>query len=148
MNWLNRWWHRDRLDRQLDAELQFHVDEEHARLRAAGLPPDEAPGVALAEFGGIEPIKEAARDVRGTRWLEDLWQDLRYTTRSMRRHPAFAVAAALSLAIGVCANPAVFGVVDALLIRPLPVSSPGELSYVTRTGPAAEGRPTRAITRF
>ena len=47
----------------------------------------------MASFGGIEPIKEAARDVRGTRWLEDLSQDLRYAARAMRRHPAFAVAA-------------------------------------------------------
>jgi predicted permease len=148
MTWLNRWRHRDRLDRQLDAELQFHVDEETARLRAAGVPPDEAHRLAVADFGGIEPIKEAARDVRGTRWLEDLWQDLRYTTRSMRRHPAFAVAAVLSLAIGIGANTAIFGVVDALLIRPLPVASPSELSYVTRTGPAAEGRRTIATTRF
>ena len=146
--WLNRLWHRDRLERQLDAELRFHVDEETARLSAGGIPPGEARRLALASFGGIEPIKEAARDVRGTRWLEDLAQDLRYATRTMRRHPAFAVAAVLSLAIGIGANTAIFGVVDALLIRPLPVPSPRQLAYVARTGPSAVGRSTMAISRF
>lgn len=148
MTWVKRWWHRDRLDRQLDAELRFHVDEEVARLSATGVPPDEARRVAMAAFGGIEPVKEAARDVRGTRWLEDIAQDLRYAARTMRRHPAFAVAAVLSLAIGIGANTAIFGVVDALLIRPLPVPAPSELSYATRTGPSTVGRRTMAVTRF
>ncbi|HEY2905982.1 MAG TPA: ABC transporter permease [Vicinamibacterales bacterium] len=148
MSWLNRWWRRDQLDRQLDAELRFHVDEETARLQAAGATPEDARRLALASFGGLEPIKEAARDVRGTRWLEDAMHDLRYAARTMRRHPAFAIAAIASLAIGIGANTAIFGVVDALLIRPLPVANPGELAYITRTGPAAEGRRTLAITRF
>jgi predicted permease len=148
MTWLTRWWHRDRLDRQLDAELRFHIDEEAARLRVEGLSPAAARRMALATFGGIEPIKEAARDVRGMRWAEDLAHDLRYAVRSMRRHPAFALAAVLSLAIGIGANTAMFGVVNALLIRPLPVPSPEQLSYVTRSGPAAEGRRTAQITRF
>jgi macrolide transport system ATP-binding/permease protein len=148
MKWLNRLWHRDRLERQLDAELRFHVDQETARLISLGAAPADAHRTAMAAFGGIEPIKEAARDVRGTRWLEDLAQDLRYALRTMRRHPAFAVAAVLSLAIGIGANTAIFGVLDALLLRSLPVPSPGDLSYVARTGPVAEGRPTRGTTRF
>ena len=148
MNWLNRWWRRDQLERQLDAELRFHVDEETARLRSAGATAADARRIALASFGGLEPIKEAARDVRGTRWLEDAVHDLRYAARTMRKHPAFAIAAIASLAIGIGANTAIFGVVDALLIRPLPVPNPGELAYVTRSGPAAEGRRTLALTRF
>src|SRR5438046_4471331 len=136
MGWWHRWRHQDQLERKLDAELRFHVEQETTRLQAAGLSTEEAHRRAMASFGGIEPIKEAARDVRGTRWLEDLSQDLRYAARAMRRHPAFAVAAVLSLGIGIGANTAIFGVVHALLIRLLPVASPNELSYVTRTGPA------------
>ncbi|HTK28756.1 MAG TPA: ABC transporter permease [Vicinamibacterales bacterium] len=148
MTWIERWWRRGRMERQLDAELRFHLDEETSRLEASGLPHDEARRRAFVEFGGLEPIKEAARDVRGTRWLEDTVQDLRYALRTMRRHPAFAIAAVLSLAIGIGANTAIFGVVNALLIRALPVPSPNELTYLTRTGPAAEGRPAQAVSRF
>ena len=148
MSWLNRWWRRDRLEHQLDTELRFHVDEETARLRGAGVAPEDARRIALAAFGGIEPIKEAARDARGTRWLEDAMHDLRYAARTMRRNPAFAIAAIASLAIGIGANTAIFGVVDALLIRPLPVAESGQLAYVTRTGPAAEGKRRLAVTRF
>lgn len=147
MNWFGRLWHRDRLERELDAELRFHVDEETRRLGTLGMAPDEARRVALAAFGGIEPIKEAARDARGTRWLEDLAADLRYAARTMRRQPAFALAAILSLAIGIGANTAIFTVLNALLIRPLPVPRPQELSYLSRTRPVGEGR-SAEVTRF
>ena len=148
MNWIWRLCHRDRLERQLDAELRFHVDQEAKRLVATGLPPDDATRVAMATFGGIEPIKESARDARGTRWLEDVGHDLRYAGRAMRRHKAFTVAAVSSLAIGIGANTAVFGVVNALLIRPLPMHAPREVSYVTRIGPAAAGQRTAVNARF
>ena len=148
MHWVSRWWHRDRLERQLDTELRFHVEQETARLIETGLASDEARRIALATFGGIEPIKEAARDARGTRWLEDMGRDLRYAARTMRRHPGFTGAAVLSLAIGIGANTAIFGVLDALLIRPLPVASPAELSYVIRTGPAANAQSLSSDTRF
>ena len=148
MNWFLRLWRRDRLDRDLDRELRFHVDEEAARLVAAGLAPDAARRCAAASFGGIEPIKEAVRDVRGTRWLDDLVHDLRYAARTMRRHPTFTLAAVVSLAIGIGANTAIFAVVNALLLRPLALPSPGELSYVTRTGPAIESQALQAQSRF
>ena len=148
MNWVMRVWHRDRLDRDLDKELRFHVDEETQRLVAGGMRPDDARRTAMAAFGGIEPIKEAARDVRGSRWLEDLVQDARYAARTMRRAPVFATAAVLSLAIGIGANTAVFGVVDALLLRPLPVPDAGELSYAVRTGPSTDGQMLQARSRF
>jgi len=92
MNWLMRVTHRDRLEREADRELRFHVDEETRRLVATGLAPDEARRTALAAFGGLEPIKEAVRDVRGTRWLDDLAHDVRYAVRTMRRHPALLIA--------------------------------------------------------
>jgi predicted permease len=148
MNWIWRAWHRDRLERQLDVELRFHVDEEVKRLVATGLSPGDARRMAMAAFGGIEPIKEGARDERGLRWLEDIGHDLRYARRTMRRDPAFTVAAVLSLAVGIGANTAIFGVVNALLIHPLSIDAPREVSYVTRTGPAAVNQRTAANTRF
>ncbi len=140
MTWWQRLRHPDKMDRQLDAELRFHVEEETRRLTQAGVPFAEARRRALAGFGGLEPIKEAARDARGTRWLEDLAHDIRYAGRSMRRHPAFAVASVLSLAIGIGANTAIFSILEALLLRPLPVSRPAELAYADRRGLDGQGR--------
>ncbi|HZR22488.1 MAG TPA: ABC transporter permease [Vicinamibacterales bacterium] len=148
MNWMARVWHRDRMERQLDAELRFHVEQETTRLVAAGHSRAEAHRMAMADFGGIEPIKEQARDARGTRWLEDLGHDLRYAGRTMRKHPMFTIAAVLSLAIGIGANTAIFGVLDALLLRPLSVAAPRELTYVMRTGASQADASLNSKTRF
>jgi predicted permease len=138
MTWWTRLLRRNRLDRELDAELRFHVDEECARLVAEGVAPDEARRRALAAFGGLQPIAEIARDVRRQRWLEHLGQDVRYALRMMRRQPGFTLAAVLSLAIGIGANAAIFSVADALLLRALPVDRPEELSFINRVLPDEE----------
>ena len=134
-----RWWQRligrNRLERELDVELKFHVDEEAARLMREGLPAPDARRRALAAFGGLEPIKEQARDARGTRWIEDLLRDIRIALRLMRRQPGFTVAAVVSLALGIGANAAIFSVADALLLRRLPVQRPEELSFLNRIRP-------------
>ena len=131
-----RWWmrliRRDRLERDLDRELAFHVSAEVDRLVAEGADPSEARRQALATFGGLEPIRERARDARGTRWVEQMWQDVRYAVRVLRRSPGFALAAIASLAIGIGANIALFTVADALLLRPLPVERPEQLVYLSR----------------
>lgn len=134
LGWLRRLKGRDRLERDLDRELRFHVEEETRRFVAAGLAQVEARRRALASFGGLEPVKEATRDARGTRWIEDLWQDVRYAGRMMRRSPVFTLAAVLSLAIGIGANAALFSVTDALVVRPLPVVNPGDLYFLNRAG--------------
>ena len=138
--WLRRLFGRTKLDRDLENEIRFHV-EAHARdLMAEGVSPDEARRRALAAFGGLEPIKERARDARGTRWIDDAVLDWRHAFRSLRRQKAFAGAALLSLSVGVGANTAVFNVLNALLLRPLPVAAPARLLYVERVRPVAPGR--------
>ena len=127
MRWLMRLMGRKRLERDLDRELEFHIEAEIERLVEDGMTRDEARRHALAGFGGLEPIRERARDARGTRWIEHLWQDLRYGARILRRSPGFALAAITSLAIGIGANTALYSVVDALLFRPLPVDRPEDL---------------------
>ena len=134
MRWLMRLMGRTRLERDLDRELEFHIEAEIERLVEDGMTRDEARRHALAGFGGLEPIRERARDVRGTRWIEHLWQDLRYGARILRRSPGFALAAITSLAIGIGANTALYSVIDALLFRPLPVDRPEDLVFLNRAG--------------
>jgi predicted permease len=134
MGWLSRLLGRERLERELDAELAHHVSEEARRLEREGVAPEDARRQARARFGGIEPIKEQARDARGTRWVEDLSRDVRYAFRMMRRSPVFTAAAVISLAVGIGANAAIFSLSDALLLRPLDVTRPNELWFLNRAG--------------
>jgi predicted permease len=138
MRWLNRILHRRRLDRDLDRELRFHVEEETRRLEAVGLDPAEARRRALAAFGGLEPMKDLTREARGTAWIEDLGKDLRFAGRMMSRSPGFAATAVLSLAIGIGANAAIFSVTDALVRRPLPIDRPDELFFLKMAGDTGE----------
>src|SRR5512139_420349 len=117
MNWLRRLLSRGRLERELERELAFHVERLEEDLAAKGMPAAEARRQALLRFGGLESVKEAARDARGTRWIESLAGDVRYAFRTMARAKAFTLAAILSLALGVGANTSVFGVIQALLLR-------------------------------
>ncbi|HKW46733.1 MAG TPA: ABC transporter permease [Gemmatimonadaceae bacterium] len=118
------------LDEELRGHLQLLIDE---RLRA-GMPPDEARRGALLEMGGTMQVTEAVRDVRRGAWLEEIGRDTRYVLRTLRRDRAFTVTAVLTLAIGIGANGAIFSLVDALILRPLPVRAPEQL--------VAIGKPT------
>jgi putative ABC transport system permease protein len=107
-------------ERDLTDELQSYLDEQIARRIGAGDTPEEARRRALVEFGGLDPVKEACRDVRSMRWTESLLQDIRFGLRSIRRNPALAVVALGSLAVGIGLNTMIFGFINALLLRPLP----------------------------
>ncbi len=139
IQWLRRIWSKKRLEAELDKELRFHIDARTEDLIRDGHTPGEARRVALAEFGGIEPIREASRDARGTRWLSDIWQDLRYAGRVMWGSKAFTAAAVLSLGVGLGANAAVFRVMDSLMFRPLDVPHAAELFYL-ESSTAGESR--------
>jgi predicted permease len=130
MTWFGRFRRRAALDRDLDRELQDHLDRRTQSLVAAGLTPTQARRQALVESGGAEQVKEAVRDVRGTRWAHDVVQDVRYGVRSLRKSPGLVIAAVLSMGLGIGANTAIFSLVDALLLRALPVERPGELVVV------------------
>jgi putative ABC transport system permease protein len=133
MSWWRRFRSRVALDRDLDRELQDHLERRTQALIAAGLTPAQARRQALVERGGAEQVKEAVRDVRGTRWAHDLAQDMRYGLRSLRKSPGLVIAALLSMGLGIGANAAIFSLVDALLLRALPVDRPGELVVVAGT---------------
>ena len=123
------WWRRltRRAEQQLDAELRDHVERLVADYVRTGASEEEARRRARLEFGGVEQVKEECRDARGTRWLEDLVQDLRYGLRILRRSPAFALVAIGSLALGIGANSAIFSLVDRVLLKSLPVRDPARL---------------------
>ena len=112
------------LERELDDEVLAHLElAEHDAL-ARGLDPVEARRDALRQFGGIEQMKEVHRDDRSVRWIENLIKDARYGLASLRREPLFAIVAVAVLALGIGANTAIFSLVDAVLLKPLPFPNP------------------------
>ena len=122
---------RDSVEQELDAELRFHIEREAEKYERHGMSHEAALRRARLAFGGVEQMKEASRDMRGTARLESIGRDLRYAFRSLRRSPAFALTVILMLGLGIGANTAIFTLVDALLLRPLPVSHPEQLVMVT-----------------
>lgn len=108
---------RGEVERELADELRFHVEIETDRLAADGVLVDEARRRALLALGGVEQVKEATRDARGLVWIDILTQDLRWASRSLRRNPTFTIGVILTVALGLGANAALFGVIDRLMFR-------------------------------
>lgn len=120
---------RDAMDRDLDDELRFHLEKEAEKLRAAGMPPDEALRRARAAFGTVEGTKDEARDARGLVLLEQLLHDAKYAMRSLLARPVFTGGVIVTLALGIGANAAMFGITDRLLFRAPPTLKDPGLVY-------------------
>jgi predicted permease len=130
MSWLHRLIRRGNMEQQLEKELRFHVEEHAANLHSSGVEPGEARRLAHLSLGGLEQVKEQCRDERGTRWLEEFWQDLAYSVRALRRRPGFTAIALLMLALGIGGTTVMFTIVNGVLLRPLAFPEPDRLVTV------------------
>jgi hypothetical protein len=119
-------WNRN-LQQDLDDELQSHIELKAEELEAQGLSPAEALLEARRRFGNITATKEKTRDMHVFTLLENLWHDARYAVRRLLREPTFTVTAILTLALVIGANGAIFSLVEAVLLRPLPYPEPDRL---------------------
>ncbi len=148
MTWLGRLRHRARNYRDLSDEIQEHLDEKTDELVAAGLSPERARDAARRAFGNAALIEERGRDAWGWRWAEDLLTDLRYGVRQLARQPLVAASCVATLGLGIGANAAVFSVVDAVLLRPLPFKDPARLVLVSEYRPGNVAKTGSPLTRY
>jgi predicted permease len=126
---------RNRVEHELDDELRYHLEQQIQQNLAAGMSKQEARSAALRAFGGVEQAKEICRETRRFNFFEDFVQDIRYGLRILGRTPVLTSVVILSLALGIGANTAIFGLIDAVLIRLLPVQKPEQLVQIRRSNP-------------
>src|SRR4051794_39002471 len=140
--------HRDRFERDLEEEMKFHEDMQTAKHVQEGMAPAEARALARRELGSADRFKDEVRDVRGVTWLDDIRRDVTFALRSLRRSPGFTAIAVLCLALGIGANAAIFSVINAVLLRPLPYAEPDRLVRAYETSSSFGGHGSVSPANF
>ena len=135
-----RFWRSDSNEAaSLDDEMRLHIELRAEKLRAKGVPPDEALREARKRFGNQLHVRERSRDMWIIPSVDDLLRDVRLAVRTLLRNPSFTATAVLTLALGIGANTAIFSVVNGVLLKPLSYSNPDELVAVNLKAPGAQG---------
>src|SRR5215471_1635268 len=131
---------KNRIEQEMDDEMRFHLLMRTREKVERGMRPDEAEREARRRFGNVGRIKDLARDIKGGGFMETLLQDLRYGARMLMKNPGFTVVAALTLALGIGVNTALFTLFNAAALRPLPVKDPERVVKVFRKELGKSGR--------
>ncbi|HEX6729037.1 MAG TPA: ABC transporter permease [Pyrinomonadaceae bacterium] len=135
-NLLRRWRaliHKKELEIELDEEVQYHLERDIEQNIRNGMTREAARYAALRSFGGVDQSKEMCRDARGVTMIDNLWRDLKYSVRVLLKSYAFTIVVVLTLALGICANTAIFSFANGILLRPLPYPQSDRLAVINET---------------